>query len=223
MAGVLLLSDGDVRQAVGDEEGIAKLIDVTERAFIAESKREAQLAPQQWLLFPPTARHVGEAELSLNSIFGVVPELNAIGGRIHTISPGRNRAGRGGPTAGRAWKLLFAYDTLALTCLMEDQWIHDAAVGAHVGAATRVLAQPDASVVAAIGSGTMARGCLRAVAAVRQLREVRAFSPNPEHRALFADEMATTIGVPVRAVDSAEEAVRGADIVNCATNNFFRR
>ncbi|HEX6513387.1 MAG TPA: hypothetical protein VF157_13870 [Chloroflexota bacterium] len=225
MASVLLLTDEDVCEVVGGEAGISHLIDVTDKAFIAEAAGEASLAPQQWLIYPPHARHLGQAEISLNSLFGVVPALNAAGGRIHTIAPGRARS-PGGPRPrprGRAWKILFDYESLALACLMEDQWVHDLSVGAHVGAATRHLATKDASIVAAIGSGAMARGCLRAACAVRDVKEVRVFSPSEEHRAKFVDDMATALGVPVRAAGSAEEAVRGADIVNCATNNFFRR
>jgi alanine dehydrogenase len=220
MPQVLLLADDDVQQVVGGAQGIGKLIDVVEQAFVAEARGEAQLAPQRWLMYPPNARHAGEADCSLNTSFGIVPALNAVGGRIHTIAPAR----RGLPRSpGRAWKMLFAYDSLALACLMEDQWIHGLTVGAHVGAATRVLASPDASVVAAIGAGGMARGCLRAVCAVRPVAEVRVFSPTPERREAFAAEMAAELGLPVRARGSAEEAVRGAHIVNCATNNFFRR
>jgi len=48
------------------------------------------------------------------------------------------------------------------------------------------------------------------------------FSPNPERRARFVARMGPALGVDVRVVDSAEECVRGADIVVVATNSFAR-
>src|SRR5438445_409894 len=64
----------------------------------------------------------------------------------------------------------------------------------------------------------MARGCLRAICTVRELRAARVYSPNPDHRRAFARSATETMGLEARAVDSAEEAVRGADIVLCATD-----
>jgi ornithine cyclodeaminase/alanine dehydrogenase-like protein (mu-crystallin family) len=43
------------------------------------------------------------------------------------------------------------------------------------------------------------------------------FSPSAEHRAAFAAEMSAELGIPVRAVDSNEAAIAGADIVTAAT------
>jgi alanine dehydrogenase len=48
---------------------------------------------------------------------------------------------------------------------------------------------------------------------------VKVFSPNPEHRKSFVEEMASETGVPGEPVDSAEEAVDGSDVICSATNS----
>jgi len=52
---------------------------------------------------------------------------------------------------------------------------------------------------------------------VRRIEGIRAFGRNPERRTEFCREMSMRLGVPVTPVGSAEEAVRGADIVVTAT------
>ena len=89
--------------------------------------------------------------------------------------------------------------------------------GAGAGAATDVLARPDAKIVAIIGSGVQARTQLEAVCAVREIEEVRVFSPTREHAEAFAVEM-RELG-SIRVVDSAKTAVRGADIICAATTS----
>jgi ornithine cyclodeaminase/alanine dehydrogenase-like protein (mu-crystallin family) len=55
--------------------------------------------------------------------------------------------------------------------------------------------------------------------AVLEIKKVKVFSPNPEHRKKFTEEMARETGVPGEPVNSAEEAVRDGDIVCSATNS----
>jgi ornithine cyclodeaminase/alanine dehydrogenase-like protein (mu-crystallin family) len=53
---------------------------------------------------------------------------------------------------------------------------------------------------------------------VRPIRRIKVFSPNPEHRRAFARMAADALGIAVEAPDSAEEVVRGSDIVAACTN-----
>src|SRR5581483_4252654 len=78
--------------------------------------------------------------------------------------------------------------------------------------ATRTLAREDARVLAILGAGVQGRAHLRALPAVRAFDEVRVFSPSVEHAQAVADGQATV-------AQSAEEAVRGADVVVLATTS----
>lgn len=92
-------------------------------------------------------------------------------------------------------------------------------VGASAGVAARYLAPKGASSAAIIGSSKQARRQLHAIVrAVPSVTQARVYSPTPEHREAFAAEMSDFLGIDVRAVESAEAAVRDADIVDSSTN-----
>jgi ornithine cyclodeaminase len=68
-----------------------------------------------------------------------------------------------------------------------------------------------------IGAGAQAESQIRAVLAARPIREVRVFARTGASREAFAAAMDDALPVRVRAVASAEEAVREADVVCCVT------
>ena len=220
---VLLLSDREVMEAVSGPEAVRSSIDLIEQCFADAGRREAVMLPRAELLYPPQSEARFGSQLSLQANMGIVPSARAIGGRIFTTGPGRAPAEGERPARRHAaWKLLWDFDTQDLLCMMEDATVHPYLVGAHVGVATRWLARADARTVAVIGSGRMALGTLRAVCAVRPVTQARIYSPTPEHRRALAEDATRSFGIDAVAVDNAEQAVRGADIVNCATNTFIR-
>jgi ornithine cyclodeaminase/alanine dehydrogenase len=117
---------------------------------------------------------------------------------------------------------VYAQQGERLLALMDAHYLTAARTGATTGIATKLLANPEARTVAVIGSGLEARTNLQAVCAVRPVERVTVFSPNPERRARFAARMGPELGIEARAVDSADECVRGAEIVVVATNSFGR-
>ncbi len=99
--------------------------------------------------------------------------------------------------------------------LIEANQLGRIRTGAASGLATDLLARPDAEVFACIGSGGQAATQVAAVLAVRSgIREIRIYSRTAER----AEAFASRLGPRARAVASAEEAVRGADIVTTITN-----
>jgi alanine dehydrogenase len=93
-------------------------------------------------------------------------------------------------------------------------------VGGGAGLGAKHLAREDAHVVGMLGSGGMARTYLEAFAAVRDIQQCKVFSPNPEHREAYADEMSQKLGIEVIAVNSAKEAVQGTDILSSCTTSM---
>jgi ornithine cyclodeaminase/alanine dehydrogenase-like protein (mu-crystallin family) len=93
--------------------------------------------------------------------------------------------------------------------------------GAASGVSTRLLARPNATVLAVIGAGGQAEWQVRAVCAARPIREVRIFSRTRSGRQAFASRIQVELGSAVRvtAAPSAEAAVRAADVVCCATTS----
>jgi alanine dehydrogenase len=89
--------------------------------------------------------------------------------------------------------------------------------GAIGGVAVDHLAREDAAVLGVLGSGKQARTQVEAVTSVRAFEEARVFSPTRENREAFAREMSRN--TEFEAVDSPEEAVRGADVLIVATTS----
>jgi alanine dehydrogenase len=101
--------------------------------------------------------------------------------------------------------------------LVEANHLGQIRTGAASGLATSLLASKNASSVAIIGSGFQAGTQLEAMLAVRKIAEVRVWSRDPAKRAGFAAEASVRFGMPIRAVETAERAVRDAAIVVTAT------
>jgi alanine dehydrogenase len=114
---------------------------------------------------------------------------------------------------------LFHVDSGELLALIEADYLGQIRTGAASGVATGLLARADAAKIGIIGTGLQSRTQLEALSLVRTITEVRAFSRNPEHRERFAKEMSAQLGFSVVAVASAQEAVRGADIVVTSTTS----
>jgi ornithine cyclodeaminase/alanine dehydrogenase-like protein (mu-crystallin family) len=112
--------------------------------------------------------------------------------------------------------LLFDGGTGELRALVDASAVTAIRTAAVSAVATRELARPDSNELAILGSGVQARAHLEALAKVRPFGVARVWSRTPEHARAFADEAA--VPFPVRAVGSAEEAVRDADVVVTVTS-----
>jgi ornithine cyclodeaminase/alanine dehydrogenase-like protein (mu-crystallin family) len=107
--------------------------------------------------------------------------------------------------------LLFDSATGKPLAMIDANHLGQIRTGAASGVATDLLARPDAHVLGVIGAGFQARTQVEAIRAVRDIREVRVWSRGEANRQRFAEETNS------RATATAEEAVRGADIIVTAT------
>ena len=102
---------------------------------------------------------------------------------------------------------------LALMDATEITAIRTAAVS---GLATQLLAREDAGDLAILGTGVQARSHLQAMLEARPLRRVRVWSRSAANRDAFVRWADADLDVEVEAVDSAQAAVTGADLI-CTT------
>jgi alanine dehydrogenase len=84
---------------------------------------------------------------------------------------------------------------------------------------TDLLARPDAEKLGILGSAGQAKNHLIGLSKVRRITDVKVYSRRPEHCRKFADEMGQLLNINITAVSSAHAAVRGRDIILCATNS----
>jgi len=107
---------------------------------------------------------------------------------------------------------LFDGSTGVPTAVLDASAVTSVRTAAVSAVATRVLAREDARVLAVLGAGVQGRAHLAALPAVRDFEEVRVYAPSSEHARALADGRATV-------ASSAEEAVRGADVIVLATSS----
>jgi ornithine cyclodeaminase/alanine dehydrogenase-like protein (mu-crystallin family) len=115
--------------------------------------------------------------------------------------------------------LLLDPETGALQAIMDGRYITEARTAAVSAVSTRFLARPDASTLAIIGSGVQARSHLEAYQLVRQLKQVRIWSPKQRSREQFVEDMSGHVPIPIVAAETAEAAVRGADLIVLVTSS----
>jgi alanine dehydrogenase len=114
--------------------------------------------------------------------------------------------------------MLFSSETGEPLAIFPDGVLQRLRVGATSAIAARYLARPGAKQVALIGAGWQAGAQVMAIAATHAPVEIRCYSPTKDKRDAFCAEMTALTGVPVRPFDTPEAAVKGAEIVLCATN-----
>lgn len=114
---------------------------------------------------------------------------------------------------------LYRLDDGEALALIDGQIITDLRTGAASGVLARRVPVAGPIHLGVIGSGNQARAQVESLACVYPLTSVSVFSPTRENRERFAREMSAKLAVPVRAVESAEAAVRGHDIVATASGS----
>jgi thiomorpholine-carboxylate dehydrogenase len=143
--------------------------------------------------------------------FGMMPALTVDGLGIKIVTFYASNAERGIPTH-MATIFLVDPETGAPLAVMDGRLITEVRTATVSAAATKLLASPNAKVLAILGSGVQARSHMEALRLVRNFAEVRVWSRTPEHAERFAKE----IGAKAM---SAQDAVRDADVVVTVTNS----
>ena len=175
-----------------------RALECVEASLVAQGNDRAVNRSRERILLP---------RVSLHYMAGALPELQHVGMKIYIASPEGVRF------------LLLLYDTVSgrLLSLMQADQLGRIRTGAASGVATKYLARQDASRAAVLGTGRQARTQLQAIARVRKLTAVKAFSRDANRLHGFCREMAEDIGVRVEPASSAEEATRFGEIVSTAT------
>ncbi len=170
-----------------------------------------------------------DALYSLLTMSGVVPRFGVGAVRINSDiltwpdSGGGTRRVKVPAAPGQRYAglvLLFSTATGEPLAIYPDGIVQRMRAGATSGLAAKHLARSDASRVALLGTGWQAGAQLMAVCAVRHVERARCYSPRPEHCQKFARDMQAKLGIEVTPAADAQEAMKGAAIVLCATNSM---
>lgn len=202
-----ILSSNDVRKALPMIEAIAGM----KTAYAQLSTRQAVV---------PLRAHVDVNAHQGTSLIMPAYLMQTDDLAVKVVSVFPDNARRNEPIIYASVLVLDA-ETGRPLALLEGGALTAIRTGAGAGAATDLLARKTASVVAILGSGVQARTQLEAICTVRNIREVRVYSPTNEHAVLFAREMRGKGSVPqlIRIMTDADTAVHGADIICAATTS----
>src|SRR5712671_2492053 len=142
---------------------------------------------------------------------GLMPALTPEGLGLKAVTFYPSNAERGIPTH-MATIFLVDPQTGTPLAIMDGRLITEMRTAAVSAAATKLLASPDAKILAILGSGVQAHSHVEALRLVRNFEEIRVWSHTLAHAERFAEEIGAK-AMP------AEDAVRGADVIVTATNS----
>jgi len=185
----------DARQIEAVPLGMPEVIDIVEATLREKAAGRVELPPKLGL-----APRAGAVLLAMPARVGEVLGMKWI------ASFSQNRARGLPPTAG----LIVLNDSLTGVprAVLDADRITTLRTGAVAAVAARALARPGASVAAILGPGRVGAAALTALRhALPGLRTFRAWAPRTETARRFAKEHGA------QAAASAEEAVRGADVI----------
>jgi ornithine cyclodeaminase/alanine dehydrogenase-like protein (mu-crystallin family) len=140
---------------------------------------------------------------------GYIPGV-ALETKLVSVFPGNDDLGL---PSHQALIALFDEGTGAPVALMDGTYITAIRTGGTAAVAARVLARDDAAVLAILGAGVQGWSHLETFPHVRDFKEIRIASRNPERATELAARHPRALGVA-----SFEDAVRDADVVACCTD-----
>jgi ornithine cyclodeaminase/alanine dehydrogenase-like protein (mu-crystallin family) len=194
----LFLNENQVREHLQ----MAELIPAMEKALIEFSAGKVT---------QPVRSVINVNVAAATGFLGLMPALTPDGLGLKAVTFYPSNVERGIPTH-MATIFLVDPQTGTPLAIMDGRLITEMRTAAVSAAATKLLAFPAAKILAILGSGVQSRSHAEALQLVRNFEEIRVWSPTKEHAERFAKE------VGGKAM-SAEEAVRGADVVVTTTNS----
>lgn len=192
----LLLRESDVERLLTMQDAM----DLVERVHREYSSGQASDVPRERTRLPRAALQV---------LQGAVPSAGVFGYKAYTTS----REG------ARFLVYAFDADNGRLLGIVEADRLGMMRTGAIGGVAAKWLAREDAKVAGVFGSGWQAHGQIEALARARSLERVKVFSRTRDKLEKFCAEARAKTKLDVVAAASAEETVRGSDIVVTITKS----
>jgi alanine dehydrogenase len=200
----ILLTEADVKALLTMDD----LIETMELALADFSARDVTQPVR-------TVLQVGDGSAFYGLMPAWMPSRPALGTKLVTVF--ESNAEHGLPTH-LATIVLLDPETGALLALMDGRYITEARTAAVSAVSVRHLAREDAHILAIIGSGVQARSHLEAISRVRDLSDVRVWSPNRARVEAFVKELRPASRARLMAAPSAQAAVADADIVVLVTS-----
>lgn len=190
----LFLTEAEVRELLT----IDFALEAVESAHRAHGAGRAIDIPRQRTRTPQAGLHILQGALLDDGVMGY---------KAYTTARAANRF------------LLHLFDANdgSPQAVIEADFLGMMRTGAAGGLAARVLARPEAAVAGVFGAGWQAQSQIEALTRVRQIKQVKLFCRNAENRRVASADFSRRFGIEVVPAASAEDTVRGSDIVVTVT------
>src|SRR5258706_1085988 len=204
--GILYLSNEDVKKLVD----LGRAVEIVEQALRDHSEgRVIWSAPEDLAIKPDPGWQSWVTGCALSGVAGFrIRSIKAAGGSRDAARP---------PTGPRRILILSDREGGEILAIMDEDCAHAVRTAAAATVALRALARHGAATLAMLGAGDTARAAAPVLATAFAFKEIRVTSRTPESRRRFADEIGKEYGLPVRPVETTEQALDGADLVVSAT------
>lgn len=200
---IRILCEEDIRRALPMKEAVEAM----KEAFKAVSAGQVKM---------PTRTHIDISTYSGTALFmpSYADCFGKISVKVVNVFPANPK--RGLPSIQGIVCLLDG-QTGSPLAILNGTFLTALRTGAASGAATDLLARPDADTVAIIGAGVQGRMQLEAMCAVRPIKKVWVYDIAKDVAVQFAKKMEAVLAVEIVVAESSREALQCADIVCTAT------
>lgn len=190
----MYLSEDDVKQVLTMDMAL----DGVESAHRDLALGRASDTPRARSRLPQTALHI---------LQGALPDQGILGYKAYTSNRSGNRF------------LVHLFDAASgqLRAVVAADYLGMMRTGATSGVAARWLARPDSTIAGVFGAGWQAEGHIRAICATLPLARVKVFSRKADKLRDFCRRLSEQTGIAVVPALSAEDTVRGSDVVGTVT------
>ncbi len=218
---MLILSNADIEKILP----VGACLDVLEEAYRDLGNGRAATVPRYDVFSPTRPNEFYEYK----TMSGVLPSRNIAALRLNSsVVKWYEKAGGVRkdklPVAGGdkfvGLVMLFSTETGEPLAIFPDGYVQKLRVAGASAIAARYLARQDSKVMALLGAGWQASAHLVTLSMIRDLRQVKVFSPTPESRRRFVAEWSGKVAAQLVEANSAAEAIDGADMVIATTNSI---
>lgn len=199
----LILTGSEVMQVLDMDLALT----AAEDAFLAYGEGRVNMPPKSYLTLAQ-----GDFRAMYGEIF--LPRDHICGLKWVNVHPGNPHRGL---LTVMAKILLNDPDTGLEFADLDGTHVTDFRTGAAGGTAAKYLSRPEAARLGVMGAGVQARTQVAAIMKVRPIKEIVVYDRHLTCSRPFAEKMAASLGISVRAAEDAAEAVRDMDIVVTTT------
>lgn len=202
---MLILSETEVKALIDIDE----LIGALKRAHVQYSTGKAVMPVRLVVPLPQISGRI-------TSMPGFLQSDKALGIKVVTYFGNNTKQNL---PAILATIMLFSAETGEMIAAIDGSYITAIRTACASAMATCALANPETPVLGILGAGVQAEAHIETLCRVRKLDKIKIYSPSGTSAARVKDKFESRVSVPIEVGRSAEEAVRGADLVVTVTTS----